>query len=233
MMWVPSTCFFGKLGGIPAEFRCKPYQNCLYDIAVTHSPRYLIDMNVSPENTIFSKMGVDYDEFRLSENQIDTVRNYYKNKMKEREQKAMPWWMGGDIVTSPTLRLWGDRYFTTEEQNRYKAEMLLLFPEEICGSQYDNAALWLCVRHSVINTHFRDLFSAGGQVGFEGQACKAVVGRVKDLAPLVKKLLVGGELEIDMMEYNPSLYHAKDRYVHWVNQVANQLMEVKSLKSIC
>lgn len=59
-----------------------------------HSPRYLIDMNVSPENTIFSKMGVDYDEFRLSENQIDTVRNYYKNKMKEREQKAMPWWMG-------------------------------------------------------------------------------------------------------------------------------------------
>lgn len=221
---------FGKLGGIPAEFRCKPYQNCLYDIAVTHSPRYLIDMNVSPENTIFSKMGVDYDEFRLSENQIDTVRNYYKNKMKEREQKAMPWWMGGDIVTSPTLRLWGDRYFTTEEQNRYKAEMLLLFPEEICGSQYDNAALWLCVRHSVINTHFRDLFSAGGQVRFEGQACKAVVGRVKDLAPLVKKLLVGGELEIDMMEYNPSLYHAKDRYVHWVNQVANQLMEVKSLK---
>ena len=188
---------FGKLGGIPAEFRCKPYQNCLYDIAVTHSPRYLIDMNVSPENTIFSKMGVDYDEFRLSENQIDTVRNYYKNKMKEREQKA---------------------------------EMLLLFPEEICGSQYDNAALWLCVRHSVINTHFRDLFSAGGQVGFEGQACKAVVGRVKDLAPLVKKLLVGGELEIDMMEYIPSLYHAKDRYVHWVNQVANQLMEVKSLK---
>lgn len=74
------------------------------------------------------------------------------------------------------------------------------------------------------------MFSAGGQVGFEGQACKAVVGRVKDLAPLVKKLLVGGELEIDMMEYNPSLYHAKDRYVHWVNQVANQLMEVKSLK---
>lgn len=221
---------FGKLGGAPVEFKCKPYQNCLYDIAVTHSPRYLIDMNVPPESTIFSKMGVDYDEFRLSENQIDTVRDYYKNKMRERGQKAMPWWMGGDTVTSPTLRLWGDHYFTVEEQNRYKAEMLLLFPEDICGSQYDNAALWLCVRHSVINTHFRDLFSAGGQVEFEGQTCKAVVGRVRDLAPLVKRLLASGGLEIDMMEYNPSLYQSDDRYPHWVNQVSSRLKEVKSLK---
>ena len=29
---------FGKLGGAP-EFRCKPYQMCLSNIAVTHSPR--------------------------------------------------------------------------------------------------------------------------------------------------------------------------------------------------
>lgn len=36
---------FGKLGGEP-EFRCKPYQQCLSNIAVTHAPRYLIDMNL-------------------------------------------------------------------------------------------------------------------------------------------------------------------------------------------
>lgn len=46
---------FGKLGGHPVEFKCKPYQNCLYDIAVTHSPRYLIDMETPQERTIFSK----------------------------------------------------------------------------------------------------------------------------------------------------------------------------------
>lgn len=46
---------FGKLGGKPIEFKCKPYYNCLYDIAVTHSPRYLIDMEITQERTIFSK----------------------------------------------------------------------------------------------------------------------------------------------------------------------------------
>ena len=44
-----------------------------------HKKQFLPNLPTS-ENTIFSKMGVDYDEFRLSENQIDTVRNYYKNK---------------------------------------------------------------------------------------------------------------------------------------------------------
>lgn len=35
---------FGKLGGKTAEFKCRPYEDCLSDIAVTHSPRYLINM---------------------------------------------------------------------------------------------------------------------------------------------------------------------------------------------
>lgn len=48
---------FGKLGGEYAEFLCKPYQDCLSNIAVTHSPRYLIDMELSRTNTptIFDK----------------------------------------------------------------------------------------------------------------------------------------------------------------------------------
>ena len=35
--------FFGKLV-TPVEYICKSYQDCLYDVAITHSPRYLIDM---------------------------------------------------------------------------------------------------------------------------------------------------------------------------------------------
>ena len=44
---------FGKLGGIPAEFRCKPYQNCLYDIAVTHSPLFDRHERVTRKHYIF------------------------------------------------------------------------------------------------------------------------------------------------------------------------------------
>ena len=47
---------FGKLGGNPPQFKCRPYEDVLYDIAVTHSPRYLIDMEFDKGSTIFSKM---------------------------------------------------------------------------------------------------------------------------------------------------------------------------------
>ena len=37
---------FGRLSAPDIDFRCKPYEDCLYDIAVTHSPRYLINMDL-------------------------------------------------------------------------------------------------------------------------------------------------------------------------------------------
>lgn len=61
---------FGKLGGDVPEFKCRPYEDVLCDIAVTHSPRYLINMELEKTNTIFSKMGTTYDEFRLSPDNI-------------------------------------------------------------------------------------------------------------------------------------------------------------------
>jgi hypothetical protein len=36
---------FGKMFK-PIEFLCKPYEDCLSDVVVTHSPRYLINMQL-------------------------------------------------------------------------------------------------------------------------------------------------------------------------------------------
>ena len=90
---------FGKLGGEHAEFRCRPYEQCLSNIAVTHSPRYLIDMNL--EDTVFDKMKVEYNTFRLLEEteKIAKVRDYYKKVYATKgkgKTYQMPWWMGGD-----------------------------------------------------------------------------------------------------------------------------------------
>ena len=54
---------FAKLVN-PIEFKCRSYEECLYDVAITHSPRYLIDMNIEKEESIFHKIGVTYDELR-------------------------------------------------------------------------------------------------------------------------------------------------------------------------
>ena len=69
---------FAKLGGARAEFRCRPYADVLKEIAVTHCPRYLIDMDQAAGDSIFDRMGTDYDSFRTGGNAIATVRDYYR-----------------------------------------------------------------------------------------------------------------------------------------------------------
>lgn len=44
---------FGKLGG-SRDIRYRRYEECLSSIGVTHSPRYKIDMTLSPLRNHFS-----------------------------------------------------------------------------------------------------------------------------------------------------------------------------------
>ena len=61
--------FFGKLGG-DIDIKYRPYQECLFDIGVTYSPRYKINMTLNPGRSIFDKMNTDYSVFRKEKNPI-------------------------------------------------------------------------------------------------------------------------------------------------------------------
>ena len=149
---------FGKLGGNPIEFLSKPYEQCLYGIAVTHMPRYLIDMRLSEGQTIFDKMGVPYDELRTMDNPIAPVARYYRSQLKPGESL---WWTGdsSDETVSAMIRLW--KNLSTEEKRRHTVYGCVNFPE-IFGGDYDRYALWL-TSQGVVDPHIRDQFSAGGQ----------------------------------------------------------------------
>lgn len=160
---------FGKLGGTPAEYKCRPYEECLSNIAVTHSPRYLIDMTLKENKvpSIFEKMQVDYDTFRVLEekDKIQRVRNYYKETRRGYE---MPWWIGSeDSEMSSSIMI---RFFSDVEcniQEEMLTRMFILFPELFRHNyrdKYKRAALWMCSRYSVIDNSLRDRFSAGGKV---------------------------------------------------------------------
>lgn len=63
---------FGKLGK-PIEFRYRAYEECLSEVVVTHSPRYLIDMNLEVGKTIFDKINTSYDTLRQNKNPIKSI----------------------------------------------------------------------------------------------------------------------------------------------------------------
>ena len=155
--------FFGRLVA-PPRFKFRRYEECLYDIAVTHSPRYLIDMELASGNTIFDKMGTEYDVLRKQDNPIKEVVRYFRKIAKKGEE---PWWMDPgdevDAMLSPTVTLWGNLH--EDKQNRFRNEAMARFPEIFGRSQtkYQNFATWLAARHGVVDSSLRDRFTAGGQ----------------------------------------------------------------------
>lgn len=158
--------FFGILSDERIDFRCKPYERCLSEIHVTHSPRYTINMDIPEDGkTVFDKMGIEYDEFRkLGGAQIDKVREYYRKKCKSKNTKSMPWWIG-DSHDSPLvedLRLMSD--LDAKTRDFCISMCYALFPEILGKGQdkFRKPALWMCSRYSILCTNIRDLFSAGG-----------------------------------------------------------------------
>lgn len=160
--------FFGILSKDNIDFRCKPYEECLSEIAVTHSPRYLVDMDLSPDSTIFGKMNISYEEFRnLGDLQIDKFREHYRSKYKDKDRKSMPWWIGSDedsysLLSENEFSLISDA--EVSKKDYYISRCYALFPEVLGKKQdrYRKPALWLCVRHSMICSNIRDFFTAGG-----------------------------------------------------------------------
>jgi hypothetical protein len=156
---------FGILSPNNIDFRCKPYEKCLSEISVTHSPRYVIDMDLKEsDKTIFDKMNIDYESFRkLGDTQIDKVRAYYRQKYRNVEAKTMPWWLGNATETPEyELRVFSD--LPESVKNFYLVRCYALFPE-ILGTSIDKfrkPTLWMCSRHSIICSNIRDLFTAGG-----------------------------------------------------------------------
>lgn len=156
--------FFGKLGGAP-DIKFRSYEECLKGIAVTHYPRYQIDMNLDGAQSIFNKMGVSYDEIRASENPIKQIRAYYKRQLKEGDAL---WWIDDDIdvgsAPSPVIK----NFISLDQQTRddIKADIFILFPEILSTSskKFERIPAYLASSYGVVSANLRDHFTAGGQV---------------------------------------------------------------------
>ena len=152
---------FGKIVD-PIEFKCRLYEDCLYDVLVTHSPRYAIDMNLENGETIFDKIDIDYDDIRQSENPIKPFKEYYRNKLSEGQEL---WWLDNEEYKPDSIvfKIWNS--LSKGDKDNFKIKGYTYFPE-ILGKQhskFDRFTLWLSVKQRIICPNVRDLFTAGGR----------------------------------------------------------------------
>lgn len=158
--------FFGKIIS-PPEFKFRRYEDCLYEVAVTHSPRYMVDMNTPNGETIFDKIGTSYDELRGEEKPIHRIMDYYRGIIGDDSDL---WWLDtGDEdtrVSNIVIRFWNNLHNEERESLRY--QILALFPEVIRkghggDNKYNRAAAWLTTQKGIVCPSFRDMFTGGSR----------------------------------------------------------------------
>ena len=151
---------FGKLGGTPG-IKYRPYQECLPDVSVTHSPRYRIDMDLRKGESIFDKIGVDYDELRKDDDKILKIKNYYRSRLGNGEEL---WWIdpdkeGVNLIIKPYQKL------NPQDKENFKVDAMILFTEifGISSLKFQRASVYLVTEYGAISSNLRDMFTAGGK----------------------------------------------------------------------
>lgn len=154
---------FGKFGG-KIDIRCRLYQECLSDVSVTHFPRYRINMNLPIGESIFDKLGLDYDSFRKDPYSIQKIKDYYRKQLRDGEEL---WWMdssGDGKTVSPIIKSY--RNLREDEKEKFILESMIFFPE-IFGktiAKFERVAAYLIAEYNAVSASLRDLFTAGGRI---------------------------------------------------------------------
>lgn len=213
---------FGKMAE-PIAFRSRPYEACMKGIAVTHYPRYQIDMNLAKGESIFDRMGIAYDVLRTLDDPITPVANYLKKHLKKGERL---WWAGQSSATSSSgvLRLWStlDKY----EKDYYVALACALYPEIMGASQdkYHSFSLWLVTECSIVNNNIRDSFSAGGSVVIQGMCLPGIFKRLMTHKKLIRTIIEESETK-QLADCWQLPIVEQERLRQWVHLVADYATE--------
>lgn len=154
---------FGKMGGVPAV-RWGKYEDCVMHVRTSHVPRFEVELY--PEESLFEKIGVTYQEFcdLPTEGKMRYIRQYARGRLKPGERL---WWLEEKAEQEHSLpiqvRLYMD--LPTREKRKLRAEAALLCPQIVGSSRtrkkYNDAAIYLLTYHGVMCPQARDLFSAG------------------------------------------------------------------------
>lgn len=225
---------FAKLAK-PIEFKCRPYEDCLSEIVVTHSPRYLIDMELEIGNTIFDKIKIPYDDLRTKVNPIKPIIEYYKNKLRPGENL---WWIDQENKKSNSLiiKIWNN--LSSKEKLEIKNRSMIYFPELFSNSidKFSRLAVWLITNEGIVCHNVRDSFTAGGKdtmvIGDRQykKVPRIFINLQKNLCDIID--LISKTSAIELTEYWGKKTSEGKKMTNWVDIVACHSKSIKDAKHL-
>lgn len=226
---------FAKLAD-PIEFRCRPYEDVLSEVVVTHSPRYLIDMNLEKGKTIFDKIKMPYDTLRKKDNAIKPIVDYYKSMLKPGEEL---WWMDSENNSKPSsivIKIWNN--LSLKERQELKNRAMAYFPELFGNSndKFGRLAIWLVTREAIVCPNVRDLFTAGGKKDFLiGKTSYSRVPRIllnlfENIQEIVENIIQTPAFELS--EYWETNTTEKKKLFDWIELISDQAKKIPDAKHL-
>lgn len=209
----------------PFEIKYRLFEDCVENVAVTHSPRYLLDLDLDVKSSLFSKINRSYDDVREMQNPFDAFKDYIveqkKSSVKKQPKDDDIWWYSASSsqfspqelesqklavqIVDSEIQFWNE--LKKEDKDFLLANLLIVSPSIIEGN-YNRAAKWLLQTHGIINPSFRDTFSAGGQDYVLGIKVPRIIVNIEDS----KNIL------IEIFNSRPL---PKAAYEHWKDQIEN------------
>ena len=144
------------------EARYSRYEDSVKSVEVTHSPRYILDMDVPEGGSYLRRIGKDLAEMLAMEDPISCVVEEARRNLKPGEHL---WWVSDRAVSPLTIRLWNS--IKPDERHVLVASAFAFFPASILGGEeadYSDFIVWLSQKHSILHPSVRDSFTAGGRV---------------------------------------------------------------------
>jgi len=225
---------FGKLAS-PIEFKCRAYEECLSEVVVTHSPRYLIDMNLEEGKTIFDKLNTSYDTLRQKKNPIKPITDYYKSKLKPGQDL---WWIDqeNEKASNLVINIWNNLNITERQVVKNKA--MVYFPELFSNrsDKFARLAIWLVTREAVVCPNVRDIFTAGGKGDYliKDRVYKNIPRIFINLFESIDEVLeiLINTSSIEFSEYWNKKTTEKNKIMDWVNLVSTHSKSIQGAKHL-
>lgn len=173
----------------------KEYWQSTSNISVTHSPRFIINMDTA--STVFSSVA-EYIKFRDMTNEEKAL---FAQKILRERADGIKWYIAPDI---DSIKVTNFSELTKERKQELITELFVLFPTDILRkrNEYSRCTNYLIDKYYIYSKNLRDVFSAGGRLEINGVFLPQTLRTFIEYEPSIKELIENANEDFQLVAYS-------------------------------
>lgn len=222
--------WIGSIG----EIGYKDYFKCVSSPVVTHSPRFQLDIDLDPKDSMFGltpdKVG-DINDVIFGSNGIDSGKIIKWMADNAKKKGETPWWISTDeSLPSGSTGLVKCTNLAPHKRRAFMKSAFLAFPQifdKTSRDKYNGLFEWAIVAKSVLST--RDDYSAGGKVAIRlPEFCTSQIEVPQVIKVAMESLSVDDTVYLSELEYphNKKFSDAREFLNHYKKNLPKYLEHI-------